>query len=354
MNELRKPLVLRSAAAACLMVAAMMSALGIVAMSRAARVPEGSALLADPQGVLGASGPYSTTEPTAVVTTTGTAAPTATLTITATASPLPSDTPTATSTPSPTVTPSETVAPSPTLTYTPRPTSTPHPVYLPLSVHDPRCVPTARYSDIVFVLDVSNFMRNEIDGRPAPDWAKDWMRATVERMDMAHSRIGLVHFNVYVEIVQHLTNDRQAMLRAIDEPRDRGSGYTRMDDGLRVARDMLIGPASTPGNSKVIFFISIMQAKGIPWRHIPGCVEERGDECAVIAAANDVKSGPGNITIYDLALSWYGGGEDLKAVASDPGKAYLMPGPAELDRIFNEVQVVKLCPPELYWPRAMP
>jgi len=226
-------------------------------------------------------------------------------------------------------------------------------VFFPLSVRDPRCIPVTQHSDIVFVVDVSNFMRNEINGRPSPEWAKDWMRATVERIDMARSKIGLVQFNVEVTEVQPLTNDRQAVLRAIDAPRSRASGYTRMDIALYVARRMLV-EQGTPGNAKVIFFISIMQAKGVPWRHIPGCVEKRGDECAVVAAANAVKGGPAPVTIYALALSWYGGGEELKAVASDPGKAYLLPGPAEWERIFGEVQLVQPCPADLYWPRAGP
>jgi hypothetical protein len=313
MSVLRRPLVFRSAAAACLMFAAMMAALGIVAISRVALAPQPSMVQGNPQGALGAGGPYTST-----------------------------------------VIPSTTSTPSPTPTPTPRPTATPHPVYLPVSVRDPFCVPVGRYSDIVFVLDVSNFMRNEVNGRPSPDWAKDWMRGTVERMDMARSRIGLVHFNVDVRIVQELTNDRQAMLNAIEAPRARASGYTRMDEGLRAARNMLAGPGGTPGNGKVIFFISYMQAKGIPWRHVPGCVDERGDECATVAAANEVKSGRVPITIYALALTWYGGGEDLKAVASDPGKAHLMPGAAEWEQIFGEVQVVKPCPPELNWPWAKP
>jgi hypothetical protein len=268
------------------------------------------------------------------------------------ATPTPTDPPTSTATA--TDMPPSTSPPTelPTTTPTAHPTLPPRPIFLPLTVRDPACVPEMSYSDIVFVLDVSTFMRQVVEGRQSREWAKDWMRLTVDRIDMTRSKIGLVHFNRDVEIIQPLTNDRQAVLDAIEVPPSRQNSTTRMDVALHYGRYLLTGDDSTPGNAKVIFFISLMQAKGVPWDHIPGCEDKRGEECAVVAAANEVKNGPVPITIYALATSWYGGGESLKAVASDPGKAILLPGEAEWARIFSEVQPAKPCPPEQFWPRA--
>jgi hypothetical protein len=292
-------------------------------------------------GDLGATQPY-TTEPTVTITATATITePTATAT----------DVPTVTAT----ATATATDTPPPTITPSPAPTRTPHPSYLPVLLRDPVCVPQAHYSDIVFVVDVSYFMDNSIDGLVASEWARYWMRQSVDHLDMSHTRLGLVQFNRDVTVRQHLTNDRQAILDAIATKPIRENTPTRMDVALRVARNMLLGENATPGNSKVIFFISLMQARDMPWRTVPGCVEQRGDECAVLAAAREVKEGPGNITIYALASSWYGGGEDLKAVASDPSKAILMPTTDDMARICrHEVVSISPCPDNLYWPRAKP
>jgi len=318
-----------------------------------ARVRLGAAGAARQDGSLGASRGY--TEPTAASTVTATATETATISPTrvATATGTVTTTPvaTATSTVTPTATPSPTASatPPPTRTPTPSPTVPPRPAYLPVAVNDATCVPSGFYSDIVFVLDVSRYMKQEVEGRLSEAWAKDWLRLTVERIDMEHARIGLVHFNRDVGIVQHLTNDRQAMLRAIDARPPRDNSSTRMDVALHVAGNMLAGDEATPGNRKVIYFISLMQAKGVPWEHIPGCVETSGEECAVVFAAHQVKNGPVPVTIYSLATSWYGNGV-LKGVASDPGKNYLLPTDEDLGRISGEIQTAKLCPPSLFWP----
>jgi hypothetical protein len=277
-------------------------------------------------GALGATHAY--TEP-----------PTATATVTET-TPVATDTATETPTAAPSSTPSA--------TPTPMPTMPPQPVFLPVSLLDPVCVPEGHYSDIVFVLDVSTYMDKLAGPELASEWAKDWMRATVQQLDLTHTRIGIVQFKTDVKVVQELTNNRQDLLAAIDMPPDGHSATARMDLGLRTGRNLLIGDRATPGNAKVIFFISMMQAKNVPWHDVPGCVRNDGEECAVLAAADEVKRGSG-VTVYSLATSWFGNGL-LKGVASDAGKNYLLPGDAELATIFSEVQQVKACPP--VWPRT--
>lgn len=220
-----------------------------------------------------------------------------------------------------------------------------------MAVREPKCIPEGRFSDIVFAVDVSNYMREIINGKSSPELARDWMRAIIAQVDMTHAKIGLVQFHRDLW-VEELTNDRQAVLNAIATDPPFRSGTTRMDLALRQSRNMLLGSRATPGNGKVIVFISMMQAKSVPWKGVPGCVSKRGEECAVIHAAEEVKASSPPITIYALALTWYGGGEDLKAVASDLDKAMLLPGDAELAKIVSQVQVYRPCPPG--WPRAMP
>lgn len=309
-------------------------------------------------GALGATGPYTT--PTASPTATSDDRPTPAVTSTETAQPMPSETPmptettpptpTETPTPTDTATPTLTATPTPTQTPTPTATRTPHPAYLPMMLREPACVPEGRYSDVVFVVDVSNYMRNVINGKLSTDWAKDWMRQTVDRLDMTHAKLGIVQFNRDVVVVQALTNDRQAVLDGIEAEPAHKSGITRMDIALLIARNLLAGDGATPGNARAIFFISLMQANGVPFKYVPGC---DSPECVVLRAADEVKHASVPITIYALAISWYGNGH-LKGVASDPDKVYLLPGEAEWNKIYAELLPARICPADMYWPRAKP
>jgi hypothetical protein len=284
-------------------------------------------------GSLAATGPL--TSPTT----------TATVPVTATAP----ATPTVTATLPPSITPTATA--SATQTPTRAPTLPPRPAYLPVTLRDPACVPETRYSDVVFLVDVSRYMDKDANGRPGRDWAQDWMRSLVDRLDLAHGRAGVVQFNRDVTVAQQLTNDRDAVLRAITARPEHENSSTRMDVGLRVARDVLLGEGATPGNGKAILFISLMQAKGIPTAGTPCAadIDDTGEECVVLIAATEAKSH--GITIFSLALSWYGNGV-LKGVASDPGKNYLLPTADELGQVAGALQTVKPCAPEQFWPRA--
>jgi hypothetical protein len=300
--------------------------------------------LSRPQA-LSATGPLTTATPTATLAMTPTATLTPTMTITPTATTEPTDTPTAT--------PSATATATATSTPSPRPTRPPVPAYLPLLVHDPACVPAQRFTDVVFMVDVSRYMENVIEGHLASNWARTYMHQIVERFDLGRARIGVVHFNRDVNVILPLTNDRQAVLEAIEEGPERENSTTRFDVALRVSRDMLLGSRHTPGNAKAIFVISLMQAKEVPWRHVPGCIEDIGEECAVVAVANEVKNGPGNITIYALAISWYGNGV-MKQVPSNESTSFLLPGPADFDRMRSQLQETLPCPADQFWPRARP
>lgn len=337
----RKARLLHTVLATGLLAAVLVTALGAFALALSGGAAPVAARPLKPvrHSALGSTHPY--TSPTGTATT----SVTATATITE---------PTATLTATPTDPPTATASPTPTPSATPRPTTPPQPVHLPVLLRDPACVPQVSYSDIVFVVDVSNYMRNTVDGLIASEWARYWMRTAVDKLDLTRTRLAVVQFNRDVVVRQPLTNDRQAVLDAIAAKPERENSPTRMDVALRAARDLLLGDGATPGNAKVIFFISHMQARDIPWRGIPGCVEERGDECAALFVANEVKNGPGAITIYALATSWYGGGEDLKGIASDPSKAILMPSQDDLARICDATKQLKPCDNNQFWPRARP
>jgi hypothetical protein len=180
------------------------------------------------------------------------------------------------------------------------------------------------------------------------------MKQLIGLLDLAHARVGLVRFTDDVWVEQNLTNNVTLLRSAIDKAPAYSRDKARMDQGLRVARDLLLSRASTPGNRKVIVFISELQAKSVPWEGVPGCVERRGEECAVLVAANEVK-GQG-ITIYVWATSKANdGGEMLwTSLATDTTKRYLLPTDADIARTFGELQAVKACPPEQFWPYPRP
>lgn len=294
-------------------------------------VPQSPAWL-QPAGASGAmTSPTATASPTAMLT------PTLTVTVTATA-PV-----------SPTIRPTEAPA---TLTPTPGPTATPHPVHLPVALWDETCTPVEHYADVVFVVDVSNYMNVLKNGRPARDVARDMMHAYVDLMDLDRAKVGVVTFTDQIRVPIALSGNRALVHAAIDQEPDRIKDKARMDLALRTARDQLHSRAATPRNGRVIIFISELQAKGVPWEGVPGCVEKRGEECAVLAAAEEVKGGSRPVTIYLWATGKSNdGGEMLyHSLASDHGKRYVLPTAEEIAKVHGEIAVNVPCPRERFWP----
>ncbi len=239
----------------------------------------------------------------------------------------------------------------PPRTGTPLPTLPPRPVLLPVTLRDPACRPEASYSDVVFVQDVSKYMLKVHDGKESRAWATQYMRQMVSLVDLSHARVGLVRFTNNAWVEQGLTNSPSLLLAALDKQPQYARDAARMDLGLRIARDQLQN-WGTPRNRKAVIFISELQAKSVPWENVPGCVEQRGVECAVLAVADELK-GQG-VTLYVWATSKANdGGEMLWAsLATDTSKRYLLPKESDIVKTHGELEQVKACPPELFWPRS--
>jgi hypothetical protein len=251
----------------------------------------------------------------------------------------------------PLITATGTAMPTPTR----RPTQPPRPIHLPIVLRDPPCNPITRYSDVVFVQDVSKYMLKIHDGKESRELADHYLRQMAGLLDFAHARVALVRFTDQVWVEQELTNNRALFLTAVGKEPLRSTDKTRMDLALRVAGDRLNGPGATAGNGKVIIFISELQAKSVPWENVPGCVEKRGEECAVLAAAREVRAR--GVTIYVWATSNANdGGQMLWGdLASDTAnRRFLLPTDADIARTLGSIQVVVPCAPELFWPRRRP
>jgi hypothetical protein len=288
-----------------------------------------------PAGLLQATGTF-TTYPTGTATLT----PTAGLTVTATA------------TGTAPVSATSTVTLVPTATATPRPTQPPRPAFLPLAVREPACTPIERHSDVVFVIDRSNYMESNLrQGVLASEWARRWVTDLVGRMDLTRSRAAVVRFNREAWVNQDLTNDRSRILAALDVELPRHSDTARMDLGLRMAGDILRGPRVTPGNGRVLIFISELQAKNVPFEAIPACAQaRRGEECAVLAAADAIKAQGISLFLWATSDANDGGRILYASLASDPGKRYLLPTEADIANTHAEIESVIPCPASQFWP----
>jgi hypothetical protein len=248
------------------------------------------------------------------------------------------------------VTPSAMATDAPTDTPTARPTVPPRPVFMPLLVRDPACRPDVSYADVVFVEDVSNYMGRIHDGETSSALSNHYMKQMAGLMDLNHTRIGLVRFTDLIWVEQGLTSNRSLFLKAVDTTPRHVADKARMDVGLRTARDMLLSGASTPGNGKVIIFISELQAKSVPWDKVAGCVQKHGEECAVLAAATEVKAQGITIYLWATGNSADGGQMLWGSLATDKSKRFLDPTDADIATTFSQIEVVKPCPPGLSWP----
>jgi hypothetical protein len=127
-----------------------------------------------------------------------------------------------------------------------------------------------------------------------------------------------------------------------------------MDSAIRTARDLLVSRSSTAGNAKAIIFVSELQAKSVPWDGVDSCVEKRGEECAVLVAASEVKSQ--GITLYVWATSNANDGGQMLwgSLATDTSKRYLLPSDADIGKVHGEIAVSKPCPADQSWPYPKP
>lgn len=316
-----------------------------ISPSSGARPGPARALPLPVRGLQPATG-TATSEPTQTVdpAQTATVQPTDTVTATATAEVTDQPTATATSTPMP----------------TPRPTTPPRPAYLPISIKDPPCTPSEEHLDVVFVVDGSSYMKNVRRGKPAFESALEMVRWSLEAMDFTANQRGQVdqagvvvfRHNLRGDEILELTSNRNAGFTFLDElVYGRPADKTAMTEALDRARAMLNGGRHRPANKRVVVFLSELQAKNVPYEHLPECKDLDGgnEECAVLKKASELKAG--GIVIAVFATSMVGRGEELLAMASNDSLQHVLPTRATIAQVIKSLEPATPCPPENFWPR---
>lgn len=287
--------------------------------------------------------PSATPQPT--VTPTGPPPPTASATPTPTAS--------ATSTPGASPTPSATLPPGVTPTATevpPTPTTAPpsatpdrYTIYV-IIVFNGACF--QRYTDVTLVVDASTTMLEPTEnGRIKLDEAKDAARAFLQRLQLAPDRYGrhdqaaIVWYNDTAAVEQPLTNDRAALLAAID--RIRPVEGSRIDLGLEVGHRELLPEfrpnrilANTPG--------LVLLSDGLPNRvPTPVADEPRPQEETVVAAADAAKRD--GITVFSVGYGRRVHTQLMERIASQPDMYYYAPDGAALSDIYHTIAGELVC-----------
>ncbi len=255
-----------------------------------------------------------------------------------------------------------TLTPTPTLTAvpTPRPTLPPRPAHLPIAVRDPAYQVDVGYLDVVIALDGSHYMR-EVHGprrETAWDLAIRMVRGMAAMLDMEadgsgrQDQLGIVVFRRPMRSQEELPlrSGRAAVVRFVDSltwlvDGERPADQTNMDIGLRRARDLAKGPGHKPENRPVVVMISEMQAKGVRYEGIDDCTDT---ECAMLYWAENVKRS--GVTVVLFATSYGNRGMELKAMASDPSLALLLPSAEEMRSALDSVRPRSEPPSSQFWP----
>lgn len=129
------------------------------------------------------------------------------------------------------------------------------------------CPTAVRAVDVVLAIDSSASM---LAGQRLAD-VKTAARAFVEHLDLANTRVALLTFGSQVDELAGLSQDRAALLAAVD--RITAGGDTAMANGIRRAREILT--ARRPGALPVLVLLSDGVVHDAPqpeadWAHIEG------------------------------------------------------------------------------------
>ncbi len=225
-----------------------------------------------------------------------------------------------------TPTPRSTPTVRPTATALPTPSRAPVPIFLPVALNE-KCIPGMRHADVVLVMDTSSSMAGQKLAA-----AKLAALSFVDQLSLPEDQVGIVSFNSSARLVGELTGQPKALADAIASLAVEVG--TRIDLGLAVAHEELVGPRSIEDNTAVI----VLLTDGV----------QREEQPALDAALRARTDG---VRIFAIGL-----GEDvdaafLRQIAGGPRGLYLAPGPDDLSDIYNEVAGVVPCPPEDFWGR---
>jgi len=235
--------------------------------------------------------------------------------------------------PPPTITvipPSPTVTPTPT---DPPPPTKPRPIFIPIVFND-KCI--ERHTDVVLILDDSTTMRGRMaDGRIKLDGAKDAARAFIDQLALEkdnlgyHDQAAVIWYNETARTEQGLTQDRAALLAAIDRipPPSQGS---RIDLGLQYAHQQLILGAETQlGNTPAVVLLSDGEPNHTTLE-------------AVYAAADAIKRT--RALVFTVGFKdVYFREEVLRHIASSADRYYYAPRAEDLAGIYRQIAGRLIC-----------
>ena len=260
-----------------------------------------------------------TLTPTSTATTTSTATPSLTPTSSSTATPSPEPSATAT-----------TLIPSPTAS----PTVTHGPIYLPLLLKE-RCSPNERRVDVALVLDASTSMLQHQGTSTKKELAISAARRFVSQLQ-GTDQAAVIWFNETAGVAQPLTSDREAVVQALGQIRN--AQFTRVDLGIKIAREELESPRRQHGNMSVMIVLTDGKANPVP-------VSEAVAEAALAKALG--------ITIFSVGLGHTGelDADALREIASRPEYYYQTPDAGALAEIYDKIAGLIPCAPGEFWGR---
>jgi Mg-chelatase subunit ChlD len=239
----------------------------------------------------------------------------------------------------PTATVPATWPPTPTAAATAVPTRVPRPLYLPLTLRE-QCVPGQKHMDVALVIDASTSMQQDrtVSGRTKMEAAIEAAVAFVDTLALPLDQVAVVVFNADAQVVQQHTGTRAEIDAALARLPQLVRQQTRIDRGIEVAHEELVGPRRNPANQPVMIVLT------------DGLANPEPASTAVRRAQAAKDDG---ITIFTIGL----GKDDeldiaqLVQMASRPGYFYRAPDGEDLLAIYRTIAVEIPCPREQFWGR---
>jgi len=233
--------------------------------------------------------------------------------------------------------------PEPSATVTPHATPDRYTIYV-IIVFNGACF--QRYTDVALVIDASTTMLEPSeDGRIKLQEAKDAARVFLQRLQLEpdrqgrHDQAAIVWYNDVAAVEQPLTNDREALLAAID--RIRPVEGSRIDLGLEVGHRELL-PAFRPNRKLANTPAMVLLSDGLPNRvPTPVADEPRPQEETVVRAADAAKAD--GITVFSVGYGRRVHTALMERVASQPAQYYFAPDGDALERIYNTIAGQLVC-----------
>jgi Mg-chelatase subunit ChlD len=168
-------------------------------------------------------------------------------------------------------------------------------------------------ADILVVVDYSSSMRDDNKF----DAAQSAVRQFVDNVDFERHRVGLVPFSDSAHIAQPLTDNRDYLIRAIENSGG-PSGGTDIGAALRTA-DRELAAAARREAVSIIVLLTDGKSSAEPMREAARVARDRGVVIFSIGLGSDAEEG------------------ELERIANTPAHYYFAPGPGALSEIYLRI-----------------